>query len=86
MSSVATFIAFIVAGLVPLLPYIVLGEDKNIFEYTIFATGAALFFVGSLRTLATKKSSLRGGMERVIIGGFAAIASYFIGYYISGIV
>jgi len=83
-SALYTFFAFVVAGSVPLVPYIFIGEG-NEFLFTSVFTGVALFLVGALRTLATKKSFLAGGFETVIIGGIAASIAFWIGELISAI-
>jgi VIT1/CCC1 family predicted Fe2+/Mn2+ transporter len=84
-SALYTFCAFVVAGSVPLVPYLFIQENSR-FLYTSVFTGVALFLVGSLRTLATKKSFLAGGIETVIIGGVAASIAFWMGETISSIV
>jgi len=84
-SAFATFLAFIVAGSVPLLPYLILGNG-NTFRLAAASTLIALFVVGSVRTLATGRSAIVGGVEMVVIGGVAATIAYLIGQFISSIV
>ncbi len=74
----ATFVAFVLAGTIPLLPY-VLGMAYNNFYLAILATSIALFVVGSLRTLVTGVGWLKAGLEMLIIGSLAAAVSYAIG-------
>lgn len=85
VSAFYTFFAFIVAGFIPLVPYIVSGDTTR-FVHAIVATGAALFFVGSLRTFVTKRGFFAGGVEMVIIGGTAAGIAYFVGQLISSLI
>lgn len=85
-SAFATFSSFIIAGSVPLIPYIVLGGSGEVFMYTIIATLLALFVVGSLRNMVTNKPFFVGGIKMVVIGGVAAAIAFSIGQFISTIV
>lgn len=83
-TGVITFISFVIAGILPLLPYILkyLGMPiylEHQFLLSIISTASALFFVGSLRTLLTKGSWIVNGLEMLAIGAIAASAAYFLG-------
>ena|SRR3989344_6112442 len=78
--GLATFVSFGLAGLFPLLPY-VLGLPQP-FNVSIVVTGSALFLVGSLRTLVTKKPWFKAGLEMLLVGTVAAAAAYFTGDFI----
>lgn len=75
----ATTLAFVVAGILPLLAYL-LPVDPD-WEYTvaIALTGAALFAVGAARSLVTKLGWLRSGLEMLVVGAGAAAVAYGIG-------
>lgn len=81
--AIATFIAFVAAGFLPLIPY-VLNFPGNKFYAAIFTTALALFLVGSSRSWITGKNWLRSGMEMLLIGGTAAAAAYIVGLIIGG--
>lgn len=83
-NGVATFIAFAVAGLCPLLPYI-FGIPKA-FNVSIIVTGITLFAVGSLRTLITKKPWLVAGLEMLLVGAVAAGAAFVTGRAIDKVI
>ncbi len=90
-TGVVTFVAFVVAGTLPLLPYIVhsLGlsfPQEYQFIYSILATGGALFVVGSMRTFLTKGSWLINGLEMLSIGAIAALVAYFLGAGIESLI
>ena len=85
MVRAVTFLAFITAGSIPLLPYLIL-DSENTFRLAAIATLMALFVVGSLRTLATGRSAIVGGVEMVVVGGIAATIAYLVGQFISSIV
>lgn len=73
----ATFLAFLAAGMIPLLPY-VFGID-NAFEMSILATGLTFFAVGALKSIWSLSSWWRSGGETLLIGGAAASIAYFVG-------
>ena len=83
-TGLVTFIAFLLAGSLPLLPYFARSIGMPIamswqFPLSIFTTGVTLFVVGALRSIFTKNSLLRGGLEMLGIGAIAATAAYLLG-------
>jgi VIT1/CCC1 family predicted Fe2+/Mn2+ transporter len=82
-NGAATFVAFTIAGLMPLLPYVF--KLTNTFNTSIMFTGMALFAVGSLRTLITKKHWFKAGMEMLLVGAIAASAAYLTGAFIKNL-
>lgn len=82
-NALATFCSFILAGMMPLLPYIYLPATANRFLWAVLATAVALFFVGALRTIATGRGLIRSGLEMLIIGGVAALIAYEAGFIVS---
>ncbi|GMQ95177.1 MAG: hypothetical protein BMS9Abin13_289 [Patescibacteria group bacterium] len=83
VSGLFTFVAFIGAGLFPLLPYLFVMEEAKLFLYAAIATAAALFIIGALRTLVTGRHFIVAGIEMLIIGGIAAVIAYMTGYFVS---
>ena len=81
--ATATFIAFVAAGSLPLIPYL-FNFPGNKFSAAIFTTALALFLVGSVRVRITGKNWLRSGIEMLLIGGTAAAAAYVVGLIIGG--
>lgn len=78
-NSIATFIAFVAAGLMPLLPYIL--GISNFLGSAIMA-GLSLFFVGSLRTFITRRFWLHSGIEMLLVGAIAATVAYLTGFFL----
>lgn len=72
-----TFLSFNIAGTVPLLPYL-LGL-RTPFTFSLLGVFIAMFFVGAMKSRFTKKNIVQGGIEMVVIGGVAALISYFVG-------
>lgn len=86
-TGLVTFIAFVIAGSLPLSPY--LAEYLGIyvseivrFPLSIVATLSAMFIVGSLRTRYIHGSWVRNGLEMLGVGSLAALIAYFAGYFI----
>ena len=61
-SAGATFAAFVGAGGIPLAPYLFMGGSADTFRAAIIFTGVALFLVGALRSLVTRKNPLVAGV------------------------
>jgi len=84
--GLVTFAAFLVAGMIPLIPYIVgFSQSQQFLISSVFA-GVAFFSVGAARTFITKGSFLKGGFEMLFIGGVAAFVAYGIGWWVRGLV
>jgi len=79
----ATFVAFVVAGAVPLLPYVWLGGTKRDFQVAIVLTLAALTMVGVLRATVTDGRWVRGALEMCALGGVVAAVAYACGLLIA---
>ena len=77
--SAATIAAsYIVGGLVPLTPYIVMRQVLPALWVSVAVTLLALFIFGSVKGHYTGVKPLRGGLQTVLVGGLAAAAAFFI--------
>lgn len=88
-SGLITFVAFNLAGLLPLAPYLFgsLGNPvANPFLFSIYSTTIALFFVGSLRTPVTKGVWWINGLEMLAVGTIAASAAYITGGLVKNLI
>jgi VIT1/CCC1 family predicted Fe2+/Mn2+ transporter len=84
--GLATFLAFLVAGMVPLLAYLVTGPiADDTFRTAVTLTLLALFAVGASRSLITGGSWWRSGGEMLLVGGAAALVAYGVGALVAGI-
>ncbi len=77
--GVATFVSFVIAGSLPLTPFLMGVSREAQFTWAAMMTAAALFLVGSLRTYVTAAAWWRGGMEVLVVGGAAAVMAYGVG-------
>lgn len=83
--SLVTFGAFVIAGVVPLLSYVLTTGD-NRFGLAVFLTLATLFSVGAARCLVTGVRWWRSGFEMLAVGSLAAAVAYGVGAFVEGLV
>lgn len=76
-AALATFVAFLAAGLIPLLPY-ALGLEPA-FRLSIAATGIVFFVIGALKSRWSLSAWWRSGLETFAIGAAAASIAYLVG-------
>lgn len=79
----ATFAAFVVCGVIPLLPY-VFGSGSS-FAVSCAATGVTFFLIGSLKSRWSTSGWFRSGMETLAVGALAAALSYGVGVLLKDI-
>jgi len=80
LKGLATFLAFIVFGAIPLLPFAVL-EDGSPYAFAVSAIGAftALTLLGLLKWKVIGRDLVRNVLEIVTVGGVASIVAYLVG-------
>lgn len=82
--GVATAGAFVVAGSVPILPYLFCPSHYCFVTSAVFA-GVALFIAGALRTLITQVNWLRSGIEMLAVGSVTAAVAYAVARAVSSL-
>ncbi len=76
-NSAATIaVSYVVGGLVPLAPYMLLPDLYRALTVSVAVTLVALFIFGYVKGKMTGISPLRGGLQTVIIGGLASAAAF----------
>jgi VIT1/CCC1 family predicted Fe2+/Mn2+ transporter len=76
-NSAATIaISYILGGLVPLGPYMLVGDLERALTISVAVTLVALFAFGYVKGRMTGISPWRGGLQTVVIGGLASAAAY----------
>jgi VIT1/CCC1 family predicted Fe2+/Mn2+ transporter len=85
-SGLATMVAFVVAGMVPLAPlFLYLGSGaKESFMLASALTAATFFMIGVVRGLVTERSVWLAGAETLMVGGLAAAVAYAVGALLEG--
>jgi len=79
-AALATFAAFLVVGIIPLVPFVIPGLPTSThFLASAIATGAAFFGVGAVKGLVLGRAALRSGLETLLTGGTAAAIAFVVG-------
>lgn len=88
-NGLSTFLAFITAGIIPLLFFVLAMFLPQLSHYSFAAsmilTIIALFAVGSLRVLVTQAIWWKSGIEMLLVGGATAVGAYLVGYLLRGL-
>lgn len=80
LHGVVSFIAFNIAGIIPLLPFLFPIEPK--YGFSTALVGITLFTVGAIKSIYTKTNPIKGGSETLMVGGLAAFIAFFAGFLI----
>ncbi|MBK8024934.1 MAG: VIT1/CCC1 transporter family protein [Chloroflexi bacterium] len=89
LSGLMTLFAFVIAGSVPMLIYL-LGliipiSAETAFPISIALSAIALFGLGAAKVVITRLNPVRSGLEMLIVGGLAAAVAYIVGALLKGI-
>jgi len=82
-SAIVTFLAFVICGAVPLVPFIATGGD--VFTVSLIMSGLVFFLIGTVKSRWALVAWWRSGIETFIIGMAAAGCAYIVGYFLRGI-
>jgi len=74
--GIATFAAFVMAGVLPLVPYMIPDLHINRFALSVLFTMLGLFAVGASRALIANVTWWLGGIEMLSLGAFVAAVAY----------
>ena len=78
------FFSFLAGSLFPILPFVLTSESTAAILAPV-VTIAALFLVGWAKTVYTKRSWLKSGIEIVLVGVGAGIIGYIVGLVLSAV-
>ena len=79
----ATFSAFAICGVVPLLPF--LFGFTNAFLISIIMTAVVFFVIGSIKSIWSTASWWRSGISTLLVGGVAAALAYVVGVFLKAL-
>lgn len=89
LGGLATLGAFVAAGFLPLLAYVldlfIVVPTGVAFPVALALSGLALFGLGAAKAFVTKLSPWRSGIEMLLVGGLAAGVAYAVGALLKGI-
>lgn len=76
-AAASTFVAFVLCGLVPLVPYLFGAAEA--FGPAVVASALVFFAIGSAKSRWSPQSWWRSGLETLVVGSVAAAAAYAVG-------
>jgi VIT1/CCC1 family predicted Fe2+/Mn2+ transporter len=82
-AALATLSAFIICGIIPLIPY--LFGIKNSFNISLALTSITFFLIGSVKSRWSTSSWLRSGLETFVVGTLASVLAYIVGVLLKDI-
>jgi VIT1/CCC1 family predicted Fe2+/Mn2+ transporter len=75
--------SYLVGGLIPLAPYILLPTISQAFKYSVVFTGAALLAFGAIKGHFTGINQVKSAAQTALVGGLAAAAAYTLAHLFS---
>lgn len=81
-TGVATYVSFILIGLIPLVIYVVdyiSPINSSLFLWSSLLTAAGFIFIGALKSHVTNSHLLRGIAETLLLGAIAALVAFYVG-------
>ncbi len=76
--------AYVVGGMIPLAPYILLPETHEALLWSCGLTGLALLAFGWLKSHATGLPPVKGAVQTLLVGGLAASVAFLIAKWVGG--
>lgn len=68
--------AYLVGGLIPLAPYMLISNIPNAFAYSVGFTGVALLLFGGIKGHFTGINKIKSALQALLVGGLAAAGAY----------
>ncbi len=85
----ATYISFIVVGIIPLSIYVIdliWDNVEHLFLWSCLLTAIGFISIGLLKSHVTNINRIKGVLETVILGAIAAIVAYYVGDLLAKII
>jgi len=83
--GLATLLAFVVAGSIPLVPYVLPSSASDRLLASTAATFATLYLLGAARAAITKSRWWLSGLETLVLGAVVAGAAYGAGRLVAAV-
>jgi vacuolar iron transporter family protein len=82
-AGTATFVAFLLAGFIPISPFLIPAlARQDMFVISSVVTAVTFFLVGAAKGKVLHRSMLRSGLEVLAMGGTAAVLAYVVGHWL----
>jgi VIT1/CCC1 family predicted Fe2+/Mn2+ transporter len=80
-AGLSTFVAFVLAGSIPLIPYMFpFGVARDhLFPMSAMLTGVTFFLIGAAKGRVVHRSIVGSGLETLVVGTVAAALAYTVG-------
>ena len=76
ISAATIAISYFVGGLIPLLPYILVGTVGEAFKISVVVTGIALLIFGGVKGYFTGVNRFKSAAQTLLVGGLAAATAF----------
>ena len=83
IAGAATFTAFVVCGLIPLLPFILAASQSFLFSTVL--TGSIFFLIGAAKSRWSTASWMSSGLTTFVVGGVAAALAFLAGVILKNV-
>lgn len=81
-SGIATFLAFIGIGMLPLVPFMIpMLPNEMIFPLSCAIAAVTFFFIGVAKGVVITKTYFTSGLSTLAVGGIAALIAYAVGEF-----
>ena len=84
--GLATFVAFVIAGAVPLVPYVFSEVGTNRFAWSTVLSLVVLFTIGAARARVGTGTWWANGLEMLGLGAIVGAVAYYAGSVVAGLV
>ncbi len=82
-SAVTIAASYIVGGLIPLTPYMLVGQIFTALSVSVGVTLLALLIFGFIKARFTDVAPWRGALQTALVGGLAAAAAFFLAHLVN---
>lgn len=80
LSAVTIAVSYLVGGLIPLLPYMLLTNLTDALKVSVLTTGIALLIFGAVKGHFTGLNRAVSGLQTLMVGGLAAAAAFWLAH------
>lgn len=80
ISAATIAVFYLIGGLIPLLPYMLLPNLTDALKVSVLTTGIALLIFGAVKGHFTGLNRLVSGLQTLLVGGLAAAAAFWLAH------
>jgi vacuolar iron transporter family protein len=80
ISAATIAVFYLIGGLIPLLPYMLITNLTDALKVSILTTGVALLIFGAVKGHFTGLNRLVSGLQTLLVGGLAAAAAFWLAH------